>query len=91
MKTCEIFLAMNEHGDWVTEYDESDALTKLQEDQGGYHCRIVKVVVHMTPPVMHTAEVTMADENGVTRAMSAHESKEEPYQPYQNVAGNEPF
>jgi hypothetical protein len=66
MKTCEVFIAMNEDGDWIVETDESDAMSKLQEDAGGYHCRIVKLTVKMAPPVMTEAEITVPDEAGQT-------------------------
>jgi hypothetical protein len=64
MKTCEIYLAMNEDGDWIVETDESDALSKLADDVGGYHGRVVKIIVKMSPPVMTEAEVTVPDEAG---------------------------
>ena len=48
--TCEIFIAMNEDGNWIVESEESEALSKLAEDQGGYHARVVKITVKMTPP-----------------------------------------
>jgi hypothetical protein len=63
-KTCEIFIAMNEDGDWIVETDESDALSKLAEDAGGYHARVVKLTVKMTPPKMTEATVDVPDEAG---------------------------
>lgn len=68
-KTCEIFIAMNEDGDWIVTDEESTALEKLAEDQGGYHARVVKLTVKMSPPVMTEAEVEVSDEAGETKAI----------------------
>ena len=70
-KACEIFLAMNEDGGWVVVTDESEALSKLAENEGGYHARVVKVTVKMAPPVMTEAEVEVANEAGSTVEASA--------------------
>jgi hypothetical protein len=71
MKTCEIFIAMNEDGDWIVETDESDALNKLSEDAGGYHARVVKLTVTMSPPKMTEAKVVVPDEAGQSLEMNA--------------------
>lgn len=63
---CELYVAMNEDGDWIVTSDESEALTKLTEDEGGYQCRIVKITVKMTPPAMTEATVDVPDEAGTT-------------------------
>ena len=47
---CEIWIAMNEDGDWVVVQDESEALSQLAEQVGGYYARVAKVTVHMAPP-----------------------------------------
>jgi hypothetical protein len=65
-KTIEVFIAMNEDGDWIVEPDESDALSKLAEDVGGYHARVVKLTVKMAPPKMTEATVDVPDEAGQT-------------------------
>jgi hypothetical protein len=65
--TCEIYIAMNEDGDWVVSTDESEALTDLTSDAGGYEARIVKLTVKMAPPVMIEAEVEVPDEAGETK------------------------
>jgi hypothetical protein len=70
-KSCEIFIAMNEDGDWVVVTDESEALSKLAEDEGGYHARVVKIIVNMAPPVMTEVEVEVANEAGSTVEASA--------------------
>jgi hypothetical protein len=69
--TCELFVALNEDGDWVVTDDESTALEKLAEDQGGYHARVVKVVVRVAPPVMAEASIDVPDEAGTTTELAA--------------------
>jgi hypothetical protein len=64
--TCEIYIAMNEDGGWVVTNDESEALSKLGEDEGGSLARVVKVTVKMAPPVMFEATVDVPDEAGQT-------------------------
>ena len=66
-ETCEIFIAMNEDGDWIVETEESQALSKLAEDCGGYQARVIKVTVKMSPPVMTEAEIEVPDEAGQTQ------------------------
>lgn len=61
---CEIYVAMNEDGDWVVCSDESEALGKLAEDCGGYHARVVKITIRMSPPVMAEAAVDVPDDAG---------------------------
>jgi hypothetical protein len=63
---CEIFVAMNEDGDWVVVAEESEALEKLAGDVGGYQARVVKVTVKMAPPVLSETEVEVPDEAGKT-------------------------
>jgi hypothetical protein len=62
--SCEIYLAMNEDKDWIVTDDESAALEKLAEDQGGYHARVVKVTVRMSPPVMAEATAEVPNDAG---------------------------
>jgi hypothetical protein len=64
MKTIELFVAINEDSGWVVCTDESEALEKLAEDEGGYHARVVKLIVKMSPPIMTEAEITVPDEAG---------------------------
>lgn len=63
-KTCELFIAMNEDGDWIVQTEESEALSRLAEDCGGYQARVVKLTVKMAPPKMSEAEVDFPDEAG---------------------------
>jgi hypothetical protein len=67
-KTCEIFIAMNEDGDYVVCTDESEALEKLAEDQGGWP-RVIKVIVKMSPPVMTEATIEVSDEAGTVQSL----------------------
>lgn len=67
--TCEIFLAMNEEGEWIVTDLEEHALEKLAEDMGGYHARVVKLTVKMSPPVMSEATITVPDEAGETSSI----------------------
>lgn len=68
---CEIFIAMNEDGDWIVTNDDSDALNQLSNDAGGYQARVVKITVTMSPPVMAEAEVAIPDEAGTTTELEA--------------------
>lgn len=65
----ELFIAMNEEGDWIVETDESEALSNLAENQGGYHGRVVKLKVKMTPPKCAEIEVAVPEEAGETKEL----------------------
>jgi hypothetical protein len=69
---CEIFVAMNEEGDWVVVSEESEALERLANEVGGYQARIAKIIVKMSPPVMAEATVKVADEAGETQKIEAN-------------------
>ena len=73
MVACEIWIAMNEEGDWIVTNDESEALSQLAENQGGYHARTVKVTVNMAPPQVPETTVTIPDESGKVEAIPAAE------------------
>jgi hypothetical protein len=66
---CEIFIAMNEDGEYIVHTDESEVLNKLGEDEGGYQARVVKITVKMAPPQMTEAEVEVPDEAGETKEL----------------------
>jgi hypothetical protein len=69
---CELFLAMNEDGGWIVTTDESEALSNLGDSEGGYHARVVKLTVKMTPPALtETAEVDVPDEVGQSQELEA--------------------
>lgn len=67
---CEIYLAMNEDGDWIVTDEETEALNVLSDARGGSLARVVKVTVKMTPPVMAEATVTVPDDVGTVEAAS---------------------
>jgi hypothetical protein len=69
--TVEIFIAMNEDGDFVVVKEESEALELLATDCGGYHARVVKITAKMAPPQKTAASVEVPDEAGETTEMEA--------------------
>ena len=71
---CEIFIAMNEGGDFVVVREEDGALELLASDCGGYQARVVKVTVRMAPPRMEEAEVEVGDQAGETTRVEADAS-----------------
>jgi len=66
----ELFIAMNEDGDWVVNADESEVLGQLAEDVGGYQARVVKIKIMMTAPVMAEVVVTVPDDAGEQSAVA---------------------
>lgn len=74
-KECEIFIAMNEEGDWIVTTEESEALSDLAENQGGYHGRVVKVIVRMAPPAMPETAVDIPDDAGTVSAQPEADEK----------------
>jgi hypothetical protein len=68
---CELWIAMNEDKGWIVTQDESEALEKLMNDEGGWHCRIAKITVSMSPPVMAEAKVDVPADTGQTVQASA--------------------
>lgn len=61
----DVYIAMNEEGDWIVTSDESKALSELGEHQGGYHARVVKISISMSPPVMTEMDkVAVPDDAG---------------------------
>ena len=69
--TCELFIAMNEDGGWVVVTDESEALAELARAEGGYHARVVKINVLLTPPVMIATAINVSDDAGETKEVEA--------------------
>jgi len=69
--TVEIFIAMNEDGDFVVVKEESEALEQLASDCGGYQARVVKLTVKMSPPQATEATVNVPDEAGETKEIEA--------------------
>jgi len=69
--TVEIFIAMNEDGDFVVVKEESEAMEQIYSDCGGYIARVVKITVKMAPPVITVVEAVVPDEAGVTKEIEA--------------------
>jgi hypothetical protein len=69
--TC--FVAMNEEGSYVVVTDESEAMLKLGEDEGGSLARVVKVSLMMAPPEMTEVKGEVPDEAGEVGELTAAE------------------
>jgi hypothetical protein len=67
---CEVYLAMNEDGDWIVTAEIDEAIQLLADHAGGYHARVVKVTVKMSAPVMTEATVEIPDEAGTTEKLA---------------------
>jgi hypothetical protein len=48
--SLDVWLAVNERGDYEVGTSEEDAATRLTEKQDGYRCRMVKLAVLVMPP-----------------------------------------
>lgn len=66
----ELWVAMNEHGDWVVVTEESDALNELAAERGGSVARLIKVSLDMTAPTIDEVNVTVADKVGTRTAIN---------------------
>ena len=62
----EIYIAMNEDGDYMAATDGTAARELLIDDYGGDLIRIAKLNVTMVPPVIAEASVTVPDDAGET-------------------------
>jgi hypothetical protein len=62
----EIFVAMNEEGDYEVAITEEEASERLFENQGGYQCRIVRIGGFMAGPVLADAVIDIPDDAGET-------------------------
>jgi len=66
-KTIEVFIAMNEDGDWEARSDSTDAAEALVDSYGYTAARIVKIKITMNAPeITEGGEVVIADEAGET-------------------------
>lgn len=60
---CEIFIAMNEQGDWIVGTDAESATESMATDFGGAVCRMVAIRVHMNRPrIEQLADVVVPSE-----------------------------
>ena len=67
----EVFIAMNGDGDSYIATDEQDAVDGLNSDYGNGLCRVVKIKVRMSAPVVAEANVLVPDEAGEVVAEAA--------------------
>jgi hypothetical protein len=67
----EVFVAINEDGDWAADSEAEVARDQMFENFGGYACRIVKLKLLVTPPSFEEpiATIDVPDEAGVTAAV----------------------
>ncbi len=69
----ELFVCMNEDGDFAVGTDSGDTATDLADNCGGVCMRTVKLKVKIAPPQITEAEVTVPDEAGETVSAQAAE------------------
>jgi hypothetical protein len=67
----EIFVCLNEEGDYVVATDADDALANCQESMGGQAFRTVKLMVTMAAPEIAAVAVRVPDEAGETVSAEA--------------------
>jgi hypothetical protein len=60
----EVWIAMNEAGDYEVGRDEDAAIDRLEETGGGISRRLVRLRVTMAAPVVSSADVSVPDEAG---------------------------
>jgi hypothetical protein len=59
----EFYVAINEEGGFIVTKDDSDALQKLGEDEGGYAARVIKMTLLASlPKIVEAAPVEAPDE-----------------------------
>jgi hypothetical protein len=68
---CELFLAMNEDGDWSVNEDAQEASNSVAENSGGACIRTVQLLVTMAPPEIAEVPVDVPDEAGETKQVKA--------------------
>lgn len=64
--TCEIYLAMNEDGNWAVNEDAQEAANSVAENFSGACLKTVKLTVKMAPPEVAEHEMDVPDEAGET-------------------------
>ena len=63
-KTLEVFLAVDDDGDWYAGTDANEAVDRYNEAFGAKHLRVVKLNVTLTLPEPTEVDVTIPDEAG---------------------------
>jgi hypothetical protein len=66
MTSIEVWIAMNEDGDYEVAKDEDDVVDLWNENVGGLSRRLVKLRVTMSAPVVTEADVNVPEEAGQT-------------------------
>jgi len=64
MTSIEVWIAMNEDGDYEVAKDEDDVVDLWNENVGGLSRRLVKLKVTMSAPVITDADVNVPEEAG---------------------------
>jgi hypothetical protein len=64
MTSIEVWIAMNEDGDYEVAKDEDDVVDLWNENVGGLSRRLVKLKVTMSAPVITEADVNVPEEAG---------------------------
>jgi hypothetical protein len=59
----EVFVAMNEDGDYEVGIDQNDAVERLDKNVGGEMRRIAKLTVYMAAPTAAKTDVVVPDED----------------------------
>lgn len=72
-KKVEVFVSINEDGDYYVGTDASEASEGLTENVGGEMCRTVKLTLSITPPAITEVAVDVPDEAGSTVQVEAVE------------------
>lgn len=63
-KTCEIYLAINEEGDYSVHVDADGVAEQMNEDCGGACRRVIKLIVNVTPPTLDEVEIDVIETAG---------------------------
>jgi hypothetical protein len=73
MKEFEVYIACNEDGDYEAAAEAEVARDALNENSGAHACRIVKLIVKMSPPAYEapTAVIEIPDAAGATVSIAA--------------------
>jgi hypothetical protein len=71
MPEIEVWIAMNEAGDYEVGRDEDSAIERWDENCGGIARRMVQLRVTMSPPDVPSVDVNVADDAGQTVTVKA--------------------
>lgn len=68
---AEIYIAMNECGDYEVGISSEEASDRLIDNGGSEMIRIVKIAAKMTPPAIAETTIDVSDEAGETTEVEA--------------------